>query len=92
MAANPCVGGEQRIVGKRPEPPAQPGILLPFVAEMIVLGGLPLALEVLLDGERNLGRLSRAPVWLQWASYAYVATTLIFLHASRASAFIYFQF
>jgi D-alanyl-lipoteichoic acid acyltransferase DltB (MBOAT superfamily) len=73
-------------------PPAHPGVLTPFIAEMIVLGGLPMALEVLLDGERNLGRLSRAPVWLQCASYAYVATSLIFLHASRASAFIYFQF
>jgi D-alanyl-lipoteichoic acid acyltransferase DltB (MBOAT superfamily) len=67
-------------------------ILKPVIAEMALLAGIPLLLELALDGERNLARLARAPVWVQCASYAYVAVMLLFLHAGKANAFIYFQF
>ena len=63
-----------------------------MIAQMVILAGIPMLLETLLDGERKLARLARAPAWIQCATYAYVVTMLIFLHAGRANAFIYFQF
>jgi alginate O-acetyltransferase complex protein AlgI len=71
---------------------AAPGLLLPILAEMVLLAAIPLALEVALDGERNLARLARAPVAIQCAAYSYAVALLIFLHSGRANAFIYFQF
>jgi alginate O-acetyltransferase complex protein AlgI len=68
------------------------GVLLPTLAEITVLAVIPLLMELALDGERRLERLARAPAWLQGAVYAYIATMIIFLHAGRANAFIYFQF
>jgi alginate O-acetyltransferase complex protein AlgI len=71
---------------------AQWAMLLPTIAEMAILAGIPFALEVLLDGERHLERLARAPVAAQCAVYSYAVAMLLFLHSGRANAFIYFQF
>ena len=71
---------------------AAPGVLAPIIAEMVILAGIPLAMEVALDGERNLARLARAPVTIQCAAYSYGVAMLVFLHSGRANAFIYFQF
>ena len=73
-------------------PPARASLLLPGLVEMTLLALIPFVLEVALDGERNLARLARAPVWVQVTSYTYLIAMLMFLHASKANAFIYFQF
>jgi D-alanyl-lipoteichoic acid acyltransferase DltB (MBOAT superfamily) len=73
-------------------PAADFAIIKPFVAEMILLAGIPLAFEIALDGERNLARLANARPTVQIATYAYVVAMLLFLHAGQAHAFIYFQF
>jgi alginate O-acetyltransferase complex protein AlgI len=62
------------------------------VAEMILLGLLPMGLDLLLDGERRLSRLWAAPRWLQTAAYSYVVAMLLFLRAEQVHEFIYFQF
>ena len=73
-------------------PAARASVLLPVLVEMTALALIPFLMEVALDGERNLARLARAPVWVQVASYTYLVAMLMFLHASKANAFIYFQF
>jgi alginate O-acetyltransferase complex protein AlgI len=73
-------------------PPAHAAVLLPALVQMLGLAVIPFLLETALDGERNLARLARAPAWAQVTSYAYLIAMLMFLHASKANAFIYFQF
>jgi D-alanyl-lipoteichoic acid acyltransferase DltB (MBOAT superfamily) len=67
-------------------------ILRPMLAEIVLLGALPLVLEIPLDGERRLQRLANGPVWVQILAYAYVVSLLLFLHSVKAHEFIYFQF
>jgi hypothetical protein len=64
----------------------------PMAVELALFGILPLALDVLLGGERRLHRLRRSPWPLQTLGYAYVIAMLVFLHAGQAHEFIYFQF
>ena len=66
--------------------------LRPMLAEIVLLGALPLALEIPLGGERRLQRLANGPVWVQILAYAYVVSLLLFLHSVKAHEFIYFQF
>ncbi len=49
-------------------------------------------LELVTEGEEQLGRLVRAPLLAQAAVYAYLLTMILVFHASRAYEFIYFQF
>jgi alginate O-acetyltransferase complex protein AlgI len=67
-------------------------VLRPMLAELVLLGALPLALELPLDGERRLQRLANAPVWIQILAFVFLMSLLMFLHAVRANEFIYFQF
>jgi alginate O-acetyltransferase complex protein AlgI len=66
--------------------------LAPPVAEMVLLALIPLSLEVLLDGERNLKRLWSASRVFQAATYACALAMLLFLRAGQVHEFIYFQF
>jgi D-alanyl-lipoteichoic acid acyltransferase DltB (MBOAT superfamily) len=64
----------------------------PMLAEMALLGVIPLLLELPLDGERRLRRLVDGPVWIQILAYIYLVSLLLFFHAVKAHEFIYFQF
>jgi len=66
--------------------------LRPMLAEMALLGVIPLCLELPLDGERRLKRLMNAPAWAQVLAFAYIISLLLFFHAVKAHEFIYFQF
>jgi alginate O-acetyltransferase complex protein AlgI len=66
--------------------------LRPMLAEIVLLGALPLVLEIPLDGERRLQRLANGPVGVQILAYAYIVSLLLFLHSVKAHEFIYFQF
>src|SRR5262249_10814154 len=66
--------------------------LSPVLAEMVLFGAIPLALELPLDGERRLQRLAGARPWVQCVAYAYVIFMLVYLHAVQSNEFIYFQF
>jgi alginate O-acetyltransferase complex protein AlgI len=64
----------------------------PMAVELALFGLLPLALDVLIGGERRLHRLRRTPWPVQTLGYAYLLAMLVFLHAGQAHEFIYFQF
>lgn len=65
--------------------------LVPLVLVLFYSGAL-FVLELFTRGEENLERLIRAPVAVQSAIYAYLGLMIVVFHASRAHAFIYFQF
>jgi alginate O-acetyltransferase complex protein AlgI len=60
--------------------------------EMLVLALIPMGLEAMLDGERDVGRLWRSSRLVETATYAYALVMLLFLRAGQVHEFIYFQF
>jgi alginate O-acetyltransferase complex protein AlgI len=82
-----------RMLGALASPRLASSSLAPaMLAELGLFALLPSLLELLVQGERRLDRLWRAPWAVQALGYGYVLAMITFLHAGSAHAFIYFQF